>query len=200
MATIDEDLTSLDDGVRRLKIEYDVYFGGGSKKPPTELEWRVSSLIKRYSDSSKMSFAQRFRYNAIVQKYSIFNALWQQKLKIREEGYRRPADALLAVQGLRTEQEHEAAAALNHKPRPQEAFAISCSNPEHERPKIQQLFDAMIAARRRVGEPIPPTKFDSFFAFVKAKTDQIKRDSLAHAVEYRVEVEDGKVRLKARAK
>jgi hypothetical protein len=29
---IDEELTLLDDYVRRLKIEYDVYFGGGSKK------------------------------------------------------------------------------------------------------------------------------------------------------------------------
>ena len=70
MPTIDDELNSLDDGVRRLKIEYDVYFGGGSKKPPADLEWRVQSLIKKYADGRSMNYAQRFRYNTITQKYA----------------------------------------------------------------------------------------------------------------------------------
>src|SRR5437868_3993573 len=36
--TVDEELSILDDNVRRLKIEYDIFFGGGSKKPPADLE------------------------------------------------------------------------------------------------------------------------------------------------------------------
>src|SRR5947209_20439487 len=103
----------LDENIRRLKIEYDVYFGGGSKKPPADTEWRVQSLLKKYSDSAKMNFAQRFRYNSIAQKYAIFSDLWRQKLKIKEEGYRRPQDKVLAIQGMRAEQEKEAAEALS---------------------------------------------------------------------------------------
>ena len=37
---IDEELSVLEDQLRRLKIEYDMYFGGGSKKPPTDVEWK----------------------------------------------------------------------------------------------------------------------------------------------------------------
>src|SRR5207248_2779927 len=103
--TIDEELSQLDEAVRRLKIEYDVYFGRGSKKPPAETEWRVTSLIKKYSDGTRMNFAQRFRYNTITQKYALFNSLWQQKLKIKEEGYRRPQDAVLGIAGLRIDEE-----------------------------------------------------------------------------------------------
>ena len=53
--TIDEELTSLEENVRRLKVEYDIYFGGGSRRAPTDLDWRVQGMIKKYSDSHKLS-------------------------------------------------------------------------------------------------------------------------------------------------
>jgi hypothetical protein len=200
--TIDEELNALDDAVRRLKVEYDVFFGGGSKKPPVESDWRVQSLIKRHSDSQKLNFTQRFKYNSIVQRYSIFNALWQQKLKVKEEGYRRPQDALLAIQGLRTEQEHMAAAELEHKsakPGP-EPFVMECSDPEHDTGRVRELYDAMMEAKRRAGEESSSAKFDSFLHFVKTKTAQIRREHHCAKVEYRVEVDAGRVKLKAKAK
>ena len=83
--TVDEELTLLEDGIRRLKIEYDVYFNGGSPRPPTDTQWRVESVLKKYSDSSRMTFAQRFRYNGLAQRYSMFADLWRQRVKSREE-------------------------------------------------------------------------------------------------------------------
>ena len=59
--TVDEELSMLEESLRRLKIEYDVYFGGGAKKPPADTVWRVESILKKYSDGHKMNFAQRFR-------------------------------------------------------------------------------------------------------------------------------------------
>ena len=196
--TVDEELTLLDESVRRLKIEYDVYFGGGSKKPPADTEWRVQSLVKKYSDSNKMNFAQRFRYNSIVQKYSLYNGLWQQKLKIKEEGYRRPQDAVLGISGLRQAEERSAAAALDHdeaKP-----FSVACSDADSEQDRVKALFDAMIEAKKKAGEQVANTSFDSFKTFVKKKTDQIRKDFGCHAVEYTVELQDGQVKLKAKAK
>jgi len=54
---------------------------------------------------------QRFRYNEMAQRYAIYSDLWRKKGRIREEGYRRPQDALLSVQGVREaghEPEHKA--------------------------------------------------------------------------------------------
>src|SRR5512142_1791400 len=121
--TVDEELNLLDDAVRRLKVEYDVFFGGGAKKPPNDAEWRVQSLVKKYSDSQKLTFAQRFKYNTIVQRYAIYSDLWRQKMKIKEEGYRRPQDAMLGIQGMRREQEEAAAAALEAGA-PEEPFKV----------------------------------------------------------------------------
>lgn len=202
--TVDEELNALDEAMRRLKVEYDVYFGGGSKKPPTDMEWRVQSLLKRHSDTQKLNFAQRFRYNSIAQRYAIFSELWRQKLRIKEEGYRRPQDAILSIQGVRTEEEHAAAAALKpkHAPRQTEAesFVIECTDVEREIENVRLLFDAMLEAKRRVGDSQLTGHFDGFLAFLKLKTEQIRHDCHCDKVEYRIEVQDKKVRLKARAK
>jgi quinol monooxygenase YgiN len=41
---------------------------------------------------------------------------------------------------------------------------------------------------------------ESFEKFVKKKTEQIRKEYGCHTVEYSVEVHDGQVRLKAKAK
>jgi hypothetical protein len=198
--TPDEELNLLDESVRRLKVEYDVYFGGGSKRPPDDTEWRVKSLIKKHADSGKLNFAQRFRYNSIVQRYAIFSDLWRQKLKIKEEGYRRPQDALLAISGLRKEEEHAAAEALSGKAHPGAVvFKVRCSEIEGERDKVASLFNAMHDARQQAGLPEGSGNLESFSFFIKLKTEQIRRDFGCHAVEFRVEVGAGQVKLKARA-
>ena len=203
--TVDEELTILDETMRRLKVEYDVYFGGGSKKPPTDTEWRVGSLIKKFSDSGKLSFTQRFRYNAIAQKYAVMSDLWRKKMKVKEEGYTRPQDQLLGVQGMRTEEQHAAEAALAGtaavKPGTAKSpFSVLCSDAEKDHASVKSLYDAMLAAKKQNGEAGAAASFDSFKAFVKKKTDQIRKDYGCHAVEYSVEMENGQVKLKAKAK
>jgi hypothetical protein len=234
--TIDEELDLLEDLLRRLKVEYDIFFGGGSRRPPVDLEWRLQSLVKRHGDTQKLSHSQRFRYNAVAQRYAVFGDLWRQKLRIKEEGYRRPQDALLSIQGLRTEDEHAAARALKEgeqsgapstdpstgmtgdsdsscrleeKGAPKghgtivnretnvQPFAVAISDPAVEKAKIFELFEALLEARRRSGESCGGS-FDSFLAFLSQKTEQIRRESACEMVEFRVELEQNKVRLKGR--
>src|SRR6202166_5335382 len=102
--TTDEELNILETQLRRLKIEYEVFFSNPTKRPPTDIEWKVLSLLRKFSDGGRMSFSQRFRYNEMAQRYAIYSDLWRKKNRIREEGYRRPQDALLSVQGVRVEE------------------------------------------------------------------------------------------------
>ena len=115
--TVEEELNVLEEALRRLKIEYDMFFGGGSKKAPEDTEFRVKSMIKKYSDSQRLNFSQRFRYNSIAQRYALFSDLWRQKMKIKEEGYRRLQDAVLGIAGMRREEEVAAAQAMEESPR-----------------------------------------------------------------------------------
>jgi hypothetical protein len=202
--TVDEELSLLENSIRQLKIEYDVYFGGGSKKPPADTEWRVNSLLKKFTDGKGMNFSQRFRYNSLQQKFALYNSLWQQKLKIKEEGYRRPQDAVLGIAGMRIDEQQAAAEALakkRHGTEDEGAFRTALSDVNTDQEALKKLYDAMIAARSKAGDAnAKAASIDSFKAFVAKKTEQIRKDYGCHAVEYSVEMEDGQVKLKAKAK
>ena len=197
---IDEELSVLEDQLRRLKIEYDMYFGGGSKKPPVDVEWKVKNLLKKYSDGHRMNYAQRFRYTTIQQRYALYNALWQQKLLIKEEGYRRPQDAVLGIQGLRTDEEHEAQKALKHHGpvTAERPFSMSFSD-DPEQKQMESLFQALTEARKKTGEN-SAANLDSFKKFVKQKTAQLRKEYGCKAVEYTVEMQNGQAKLKAKPK
>jgi len=87
MATIDEELGALERDIRQLKIEYDQYFGGGRKRPPTEIEWRIDLLMKKYSErGGDLKSGQRFRFNNLSQTYAKYKDIFRKKLKQKEEG------------------------------------------------------------------------------------------------------------------
>ena len=202
--TIDEELNHLDLQLRRLKIEYEIFFNNPTKRPPADIEWKVTTLIRKYSDSSRMSFSQRFRYNEMAQRYAIQSDLWRKKMRIREEGYRRPQDAILSVQGVRASAEHElkhhaAFGVGHHATADNKPFSIQCSDASSERDKVESLYKALSAAKQQSGEKVSGS-LDSFAAFVQKKTAEIRKQHGCQAVVYSVEMQDGQVKLKAKAK
>lgn len=199
--TIDEELTHLDSLLRRLKIEYEVYFNNPTKRPPTDMEWKVLTLLRKYSDGSRMNFAQRFRYNEMAQRYAIYSDLWRKKMRIREEGYRRPQDALLSVQGVR-EADHTSQRQVYGVAKGSgeaQSFSLAFSEKNAPAEEVERLYNALVAAKKKSGEEVSGN-LDSFKTFVKKKTDQIRKQYGCQAVEYSVELRDGEVKLKARAK
>jgi hypothetical protein len=209
--TIDEELTVLDTQLRRLKIEYEIFFSNPTKRPPTDVEWKVVSIIKKFSDGGRMSFSQRYRYNEMAQRYAVYSDLWRKKARIREEGYRRPQDALLSVQGVRAaEEEHKqqhhpvygvsaaAAAAGAGSARASQAFSLHDVD-KSEREQVERLYNTLVAAKKKAGENVSGN-FDSFTTFVQKKTQQIRKQYGCQSVEYTVELANGHVKLKAKAK
>ena len=204
LTPIDEELNLLDRQLRRLKIEYEIFFNNPAKRPPTDVEWKVLSLLRKFSDGARMNIAQRYRYNEMAQRYAIQSDLWRKKLRIREEGYRRPQDAILSVQGVRAEPEaaprrHAYGTARAAEKAAGASFSIECSDAEGEREKVEALFNALSAAKEKSGEEVSGS-FDSFNAFVSKKTSEIRKQHGCDAVIYSVEIQGGQVKLKAKAK
>jgi hypothetical protein len=207
--TTDEELGVLETQLRRLKIEYEVYFSNPTKRPPTDVEWKVLSLLRKFSDGGRMSFSQRYRYNEMAQRYAVYSDLWRKKSRIREEGYRRPQDALLAVQGVRDTEEskpqhHPAyglskAAAAGAEEGNATAQPFTMHESEAGREQLERLYNTLVAAKKEAGENVSGS-LDSFSSFVQKKTDQIRKQYNCQDVEFSVEVANGQVKLKAKAK
>ena len=180
--TIDEELTRLEDDLRRLKIEYESYLNGSTDRPPRDLVYRVENPIKRYTaDQSILNFAQRYKLNALAKKYAVQNALWKRRLIEKEEGrgqfarQRRELEALTASKTVR----------------------VVCSDPAAEPEKVDQIFQAILSAQREIGqkvEDVDPAKFQKYLC---DKTKQIKASLRCARVQFSVSIEHGKVKFRA---
>jgi len=197
--TVDEDLAQLERDIRQLKIEYEQYFGGGKARPPSDIEWRIDTLLKRYSDRGvQMNYSQRFRYGNLAQMYSKFREIFRKRLKQKEEG---TVQRHFGAAAREIEEQRALRRAEAEKSKPvQFPFAVSWRDPDHEKKKVEQLFAAFRDAKAQVGEDTEPLTMDAFQKFVRQKTDQLKKQQDAHEVEYVVSVEGKHARLKARVK
>lgn len=84
-ANFDKQLVRMEDDIRRLKIEFDIYFNGTSKRPPLEARARLEAFIKRVSDTRSMTFAQRYQLNALISRFTSYRELWRRTLRAKGE-------------------------------------------------------------------------------------------------------------------
>ena len=82
-AAIDKLLGKLEDDVRRLKIDFDIFFNGSTKRPPLEARARLESQIKRVMDNRSLSYAQRYKLNMLISRFTSYRELWRRTLRAR---------------------------------------------------------------------------------------------------------------------
>ena len=201
MASIDEDLSALERDIRQLKIEYDMYFGGGRKRPPTEIEWRIELVVKRYGErGGDMKFGQRFRFSNLSQTYAKYKDVFRKRLAQREEGkvQRHFGAAAKAIEAERKKAQAatDAAAAAEAA----KVFRVVCTAPDKETDKVEQLYEAFVRAKKEAGEEMHKMTRAGFNEFVRKKTKDLQTQKNCQEVEYVVETVDGQVKLKALVK
>lgn len=84
-AETDQQLGRLEDDIRKLKIDFDIYFNGATKRPPLEARARLEAQLKRVMDNRGLSFAQRYFLNTLTGRYTSYRELWRRTLRARGE-------------------------------------------------------------------------------------------------------------------
>ncbi len=82
---VDQQLTRMEDDIRKLKIDFDIFFNGATKRPPLEARARLESYIKRLADNRNLSYAQRYQFNMLVARFTSYRELWRRTLKAKGE-------------------------------------------------------------------------------------------------------------------
>jgi hypothetical protein len=181
----DEQLGRLEDDIRRLKIEFDIYFNGASKRPPYDTKGRVETLIKRLGDDRSLTFAQRYRYNSLASRYNAFRDLWRRTMQGREEG-RDP------ISSARAQSKQEAT-----KQFAQTNFI--CEDAGREVETVKNLYNALVSAKKMCGESVEDFSFPRFHRLIASKADGLKERLGCERVRFCVDVERGHVSFKAKA-
>jgi hypothetical protein len=84
-AEIDKQLARLEEDIRKLKIDFDIYFNGATKRAPLESRARLEAYIKRVSDNRKLTYSQRYYLNSLVARFTSYRELWRRNLKAKGE-------------------------------------------------------------------------------------------------------------------
>ena len=182
--TVDDQLKRLEDDIRKLKIEFDIYFNGASKRPPYDTKNRVETMIKRLGDDRTLTFAQRYLYNSLASRYTAFRELWRRTMQGREEG----RDAAAAM---RASARDEASHTESHA-------TFTCDDAHKDVPTVRQLYDALIEAKMRCGEPTEDLSFPRFHHLIATRTDNLKERLNCDRVRFSIDVEGGHVSFKAK--
>ena len=177
--TVDEQLTRIEEDIRRLKIEFDVYFNGGAKRPPYDTKLRVESHLKRLADDRSLSFAQRYQLNSLTARYASFRELWRRTLQDREEG-----------------RGNIASRAAIREPFVHSEF--SCTDVRHDIRTVKGVYDALMKAKRSCGEGARDLTFSKFHRLVMERTNALKEQFGSDRVTFSVDVDNGHVSFKAK--
>ncbi|SRR5690606_178346 len=82
---IDKQLARLEDDIRKLKVDFDIYFNGATKRAPLEARARLEAFIKRVADNRSLSYSQRYQFNTLVARFTSYRELWRRTLKAKGE-------------------------------------------------------------------------------------------------------------------
>ena len=181
--TPDEQLTRLEDDIRRLRVEFDIFFNGAAKRPPYDTKGRVETLLKRLGDDRTLTYAQRYRLSSLASRYNAFRDLWRRTMQGREEG-RDPVSAARASVKKKTDTKE---------------VSFVCLDAHREVELIKNLYTSLLEAKQQCGEPTEDLSFPKFHRLIASKADGIKEQVGCDRVEFSVVIESGHVSFKARA-
>lgn len=82
---IEEQIEQLEESIRRLKIDFDIYFNGGRKIAPQRERASLEARINRINGNRDLSFATRYKLNNVMARYNSLRELWRRRLKVKGE-------------------------------------------------------------------------------------------------------------------
>jgi hypothetical protein len=182
--TVDEQLTRLEDDIRRVKIEFDIFFNGGSKRPPYDTKGRVETMLKRLGDDRSLSYAQRFRYGTLASRYNLFRDLWRRTMQGREEGRSPMATA-------RASAKEQAVADFKKT-------IFVCEDAHKDVELVKNVYKALMDAKKVCGEPVEDFSFPRFHRLIASQADSLKERLGCERISFSIDVEGGHVSFKAK--
>lgn len=181
----EDEIKILEIKTNQLKLDYEKYFLGTRPTEPAMLRAEVQKMYVRWSNTRITNTALRFKFNSLNGRYQAFKRRWDDTLRQIDAG---------------TYKRHVFKADLHDRER---GIGVSASPPSTGKSggatSPDELFetyrDALMATGQDVSK-VTPAKLKSALAKQEAA---VKKKLGCDRVDFRVVVQDGKVKVKAAA-
>jgi hypothetical protein len=145
--SVDSQLMRLETDIRRLKVEFDIFFNGASKQPPYDTRNRVETMFSRLGDDRSLTYAQRYKMNSLNARFASFRDMWRRAMQNREEG----RDFVTVARAKLAAMREEADAAIVARKAAANGSAVAVSEPA----KAVEMTNAPSINGGPVAQPAP---------------------------------------------
>lgn len=191
-------IAELQDVMRMVKREYDLWFAGTNAKPPHELRNKLDTHVRLLRSRLPKRTSDQFRIGTVLQLYQSYAEHWDKSARKQEEGgfapwmqqsRKNPLDALAEANEKRQEEAKE---------KQKTPYLARITAPEQDVDEMRKVFNSYVAAKKKVGDDTSGADFEKFRTALVKQSRQLLDSGKAQAVAYRIEIQDGKVAIKAK--
>jgi hypothetical protein len=191
----DDELDKLDEDIRKLKNKYDQFFAGIQKMPPSHERRMVEVYIHELSKQKIRDNTRRFRLSTTLSRYNQFREMWGRKMREREEGpldFRRRQAAMNQPPEEVRRPERPPSRVTSGEAEPYVKLGAGSNGAQ-----IRQIYDQIEKEHQKLGKASNIT-FDQLRTMIEKQSETVRERYKVSAVAFRVDVVDGKVKLKAK--
>ena len=183
---IENDLSNLEESLRKLEWDYEQFFGGQTRVLPLKREQSVQSLIRMYSGRAIQNPALRFKYANLVARFNSFKRVWDRRVREMEEGrtFGRPLKSAAPPAKQRTA-----------APPPTSFLAGDLRGDEGT---MKEIFRQYRSMREETGEGTDRLRLENFTRILADKVEKMKRDKNIDKVEVHLRKSKNKTRIVVR--
>jgi len=195
--TFDEQLDLFEETIRKVKIQFDLYFAGIRKNPPTFERGRLDSMLHEMSRVRIRDVGTRFRFNTLTARYNQYREYWSRQFREREEG---PMDWRRRTAALASGYVAARPTAPIEKPpgvtfeSPESYVEVTQAGKDQA---LQQLHSRILEAQKALGSA-NGMSLQQVSSLVDKQMQTLGTRFGVSSVGFRVETVDGKVKLKAK--
>ena len=180
-------LDEIERSIFRIKVAYEKYFNGIERfEPLKELE-DLKRTIRDIMVTPIRNTQQRYRFTQLKARLSSLEMYWRRNVSQMERGVR-PKQVFRA--NLKESQTQEAQR-LQQERRERQKM-----DRQMEERRFRSVYDQLVDARRQTGQNTN-ISFDSVRDSLKKQSRMIKSKFKCDDVQFRVEIQDGKPKMKA---
>jgi hypothetical protein len=194
----EELLSKLEKELAHCKLQHQLYFIGTLDKPPREDLAKLERLSRFCRGNIPTRTMERFRMHNLLTKVANYMEHWSKTIRKIEEGEQvswAPISMRMASEAGADPQ----AAGSSNNGKESSGYLACLKDPlcVDEEAEVRKVYNSYVAARSKVDANTRELPFGSFQrALAKQVQALMARD--AKAVQFRIEINDGKVSLKAK--
>lgn len=199
---INTTLDEVEQRSNRLKIQYEKYFSGIERIEPLKEREDIKRVLRDLGDKQMPNATQRFRYQQLKARFQSLELYWMRNLAMIERGThpKMKFRADLKDSSRMKKSTDNALPEADVEPlmsaEQEEVLRRRQEIQEREERALKMVYDKYMEARSKCGQSTD-LAFDTVRNILKQQVRQIKSQYNVETVRFRINIEDGKAKVKA---